>query len=60
MIFNMSLAGKFTSRIRSSKRIIITGSSSHLISIELATFLTKRHIDFELFPFNLEKFLRLG
>ena len=56
----MSLAGKFTSRIRSSKRIIITGSSSHLISIELATFLTKRHIDFELFPFNLEKFLRLG
>lgn len=49
---------QFVSRIRTSKKVIITGSSSQLLSGELATFLTGRHIDFELFPFNFKEFLR--
>ena len=50
---------RFVSRMRTSKRIIVTGSSSQLLSSELATLLTGRHVDFVLFPFNFREFLRI-
>ena len=50
---------RFVSRLRTSKKIIITGSNSQMLSGELATFLTGRHIDFELFPFNFREYLLL-
>ena len=51
---------RFISRLRTSKKIIITGSNSQLLSGELSTFLTGRHIDFELFPFNFKEYLTLN
>jgi len=50
---------RFVSRLRTSKKVIITGSNSQLLSSELATYLTGRHTDFELFPFNFNEFLLL-
>lgn len=47
----------FANRLRRSKRVIITGSNSKLLSGELATHLTGRHIDFLLFPFSFREFL---
>jgi len=49
----------FVSRLRINKRLIITGSSSTLLSGELATYLTGRHIDFTLFPFDFSEHLRI-
>ncbi len=49
---------KFIARILGSKKIIITGSNARLLSKELSTFLTGRHIDYELFPFSFREFLR--
>ena len=40
------------------KKIIITGSNASLLSKELGTRLTGRHIDFELFPFSYSEFLK--
>ncbi len=51
---------RFISRLRSSKRIIITGSSSQLLSGELATALTGRHVDIELYPFSFREFLKIN
>lgn len=51
---------RFVSRLRTSKRIVITGSNSQLLSGELATFLTGRHVDFELFPFNFREYLTMN
>ncbi|MBA3044560.1 ATP-binding protein [archaeon] len=51
---------RFVSRLRTSKKIIITGSNSQLLSGELSTFITGRHIDFELFPFNFKEYLILN
>jgi len=48
----------FASRLRRTKKVIITGSNSKLLSGELATHLTGRHITFELFPFNFNEFLK--
>ena len=48
----------FVSRLRKTKRIILTGSNSKLLSGELATSLTGRHVDFTLFPFSFKEFLR--
>lgn len=48
----------FVTRLRITKRIIITGSNSKLLSGELSTRLTGRHMDFTLFPFNFREFLR--
>ncbi|WP_162582842.1 AAA family ATPase [Acidianus brierleyi] len=48
----------FVSRLRNTKRIIITGSNSKLLSGELSTSLTGRHVDFVLFPFSFKEFLR--
>ncbi|MUM64932.1 AAA family ATPase [Acidianus infernus] len=48
----------FISRLRESKRIIITGSNSKMLSGELATALTGRHSDIVLFPFSFREYLR--
>jgi len=47
----------FVSRLRDTKRVIVTGSSSKLLSGELSTRLTGRHIDLLLFPFSFHEFL---
>lgn len=39
------------------KTILITGSNARLLSHELGTKLTGRHIDFELFPFSYMEYL---
>jgi predicted AAA+ superfamily ATPase len=47
----------FVSKLRRTKKVVITGSNSRLLSGELATHLTGRHIDFTLFPFSFREFL---
>jgi predicted AAA+ superfamily ATPase len=47
----------FANRLRRTKKVIITGSNSKMLSGELATFLTGRYIDFVLFPFSFDEFL---
>jgi len=49
---------RFVSRLRTSNKIIITGSNSDLLRGDLATFLTGRHIDVELLPFSFKEYLR--
>lgn len=49
----------FVNRLRRTKKIIITGSNSHLLSGELSTHLTGRHLDITLFPFSFREFLDL-
>ncbi|MBI3031926.1 ATP-binding protein [Candidatus Woesearchaeota archaeon] len=41
------------------KHVIITGSNASLLSQELGTKLTGRHLNHELFPFSFREFLRL-
>ncbi|NJF24433.1 ATP-binding protein [Thermococcus sp. Bubb.Bath] len=50
---------KFVSRMRVNKRVIVTGSSSKLLSGEMATYLTGRHVELTLFPFSFREFLKL-
>ncbi len=47
----------FASRLRETKRVIVTGSNAHLLSGELATHLTGRHLDRILLPFSLSELL---
>ncbi|MCM8803549.1 MAG: ATP-binding protein [Candidatus Omnitrophica bacterium] len=47
----------FANRLRRTKKVIITGSNSRLLSGELASRLTGRYIDFILFPFSFREFL---
>jgi len=49
----------FANRLRQTKRVIVTGSSSSLLSGELATHLTGRHIDIILHPFSFIEYLDL-
>jgi len=49
---------RFASRLRNTKKVIITGSNSTLLSGELSTFLTGRHLEFELFPFSFRETLK--
>ncbi|MBI5347457.1 MAG: ATP-binding protein [Candidatus Aenigmarchaeota archaeon] len=48
----------FVNRLRRTKKVILTGSNSHLLSGELATHLTGRHIDVVLHPFSFREFLK--
>jgi len=43
-------------KLDQSVRVIITGSNARMLSIELGTNLTGRHISKELFPFNYKEF----
>lgn len=43
---------------RRGYNLILTGSNARLLSKELATALTGRHIPIEIFPFNFREFLR--
>ncbi len=47
----------FANRLRRTKKVIITGSNSQLLSGELATHLTGRHIDFTLYPLSFREIL---
>lgn len=49
---------RFVSRLRTSNKIIITGSNSDLLRGDLATFLTGRHVDVELLPFSFKENIR--
>ncbi len=49
---------KFVSRLRITKKIIVTGSNSKMLSKELSTSMTGRHIDIILYPFSFNEFLR--
>jgi len=49
----------FANRLRRTKKVILTGSNSNLLSGELATHLTGRHVDIMLFPFSFREFLKL-
>jgi predicted AAA+ superfamily ATPase len=41
-------------------KIIVTGSTSELLNGELATLLTGRHLDMEVFPLNFNEFLKFN
>lgn len=47
----------FVNRLRRTKKVIITGSNSNLLSGELSTHLTGRYIDFVLMPFSFREYL---
>jgi len=49
----------FVNRLRRTKKIILTGSNSKLLSGELSTHLTGRHLNKLLFPFSFKEFLKL-
>lgn len=49
----------FVNRLRRTKKIILTGSNSKLLSGELSTHLTGRYLDKLLFPFSFREFLKL-
>ncbi|MGB9708012.1 MAG: ATP-binding protein [Candidatus Pacearchaeota archaeon] len=48
---------RFIARLIQNKKVVITGSNARLLSKELATYLTGRHVDFTLFPFSFKEFL---
>jgi hypothetical protein len=43
---------------RQGYRLVVTGSNAHLLSSELATHLTGRHIPIVLFPFTFAEYIR--
>jgi len=51
----------FVNRVlRQGYRVFITGSNANLLSRELGTHLTGRHVDIELYPFSFAEFLTAG
>lgn len=49
---------RFVNRLYSSgKKVFITGSNANLLSRELGTFLTGRHVTHTLYPFSYKEFL---
>jgi hypothetical protein len=50
----------FANRLRRTKKVVLTGSNSKLLSGELATYLTGRHIDFTLYPFSFSEYLEFN
>jgi predicted AAA+ superfamily ATPase len=48
----------FANRLRRTRKVIITGSNSQLLSGELATHLTGRYIDCHLYPFSFHEYLK--
>ena len=49
----------FVNRLhRSGYNLVLTGSNAHLLSKELATHLTGRHMPIEILPFDFSEFLR--
>jgi predicted AAA+ superfamily ATPase len=48
---------RFASRLVDEKKLIITGSNARMLSRELGTFMTGRHIDHVLLPFSFREFL---
>lgn len=57
-IQNVKMWELFANRLRRTKKVIITGSNSHLLAGELATHLTGRYIDIRLFPFSFREYLK--
>ncbi len=58
-IQNMDKWELFVNRLyRAGYNIFITGSNSRMLSADLATALTGRHIGIELFPFSFREYLR--
>ncbi|BCU68710.1 ATP-binding protein [Stygiolobus caldivivus] len=49
---------RFVARIRDTVPVIVTGSNARLMSAEMATYLTGRHLDYVLFPFSFREFLK--
>lgn len=47
----------FANRLRGTKKVVITGSNSQLLSGELATALTGRHVDVFMSPFSFREVL---
>lgn len=44
--------------LREGYKVFITGSNASMLSVELGTYLTGRHLSMELFPFSYNEFLR--
>ncbi len=60
-IQNLSKWELFVNRLqRQGYNLIITGSNSHLLSKELSTHLTGRHLQTSIFPFSFKEFLKLS
>jgi len=47
----------FVTRLRETKKVILTGSNSEMLSGELSTRMTGRHMDFMLFPFSFREYI---
>lgn len=45
--------------LREEYKVFITGSNASMLSVELGTHLTGRHLSMELFPFSYNEFVRL-